>query len=555
MPRQRLACCLALVASLLCFQAESADARIDASSHVVDLGYAKYQGVINSRTGNTQFLGMRYARAPTGDLRWREPKPPLHTPGIQAADTLLPNCPRGAMGVQLSNPFKPTGNPSVAQRSFAQEKQEVAYSEDCLFLNVFVPGTLDTTSVARQGFPVVVWIHGGGYIGGGIGNDGNDLITAAHGGVVVVQMQYRLGVFGFLAGAEVKKHGVFNAGLYQQFALRWVQEHVGLWLRRQDRSDTQKVCRQIAKFGGDPRKVTIWANLLALDPSAITSSTFLPSQYPFDGPIPEAIYNHTIARAGCYDSENSLQCLRNLSSEDLMAVNVDVCASGFYGTFVFAPVVDGTFIKRSPSASIKYGKLNTNPLLAVTNTYEGIGFVPSSWTSTVGEYVSQLFPLLPKDYAMEAATLYEGLGTVTEQIGLIMGEAIFTCPTYTLLRGVSQRAYKGHFAVPPARHAGDVAYYYPSNGAPAWSHLDFDRAFSESFPNFVLTGDPNIKVESNILPPWRKWTSLRGSRVEMVFNRTEDFMPDIRESETDEALLRRWVISSFWDKVSAWTGQ
>lgn len=58
----------------------------------------------------------------------------------------------------------------------------------------------------------------GGYIGGGIGNDGNDLITAAHGKVVVVQMQYRIGVFGFLAGVEVKEHGVLNAGLCMSYS-------------------------------------------------------------------------------------------------------------------------------------------------------------------------------------------------------------------------------------------------------------------------------------------------------------------------------------------------
>ncbi|TEB27080.1 cephalosporin esterase, partial [Coprinellus micaceus] len=520
----------------------------------VDLGYTKYQGVVNAKTGNTQFLGMRYAKAPTGDLRWREPQEPDRVPGIETAHSLPPNCPRGAMGLQPANPFRTQEGSRLPTRHSSPNKRRVVYSEDCLFLNVFVSGRLNATTSdsERKRMPVVVWIHGGGYIGGGIGNDGNDLITAAHGKVVVVQMQYRIGVFGFLAGVEVKKHGVLNAGLLdQQFALKWVQHH-------------------IHKFGGDSSKVTIWGqsagagsviqHLVAnnghttppLFRSAITSSTFLPSQYPFDGSVPESIFNYTITRAGCNKAKNPLGCLRNMSTNELIAVNVDVCTSGFYGTFVFAPVVDGTFIKERPSEMLKQGKLNTDTLLTMTNTYEGVGFVDSSWSSTVQEYISNLLPLLPERHAADGGRLYHGLGTTAEQIGLIMGDSIFTCPTYSLLQGVRGGAYKGHFAVPPARHAGDVAYYYPSNGLPAWSHPEFNRAFSESFLNFVLAGDPNLKVESNILPPWKRWSLRSGERIEMVFNRSKDYLPDIDSSETQQDLLER---CAFWDQVSAWTGQ
>lgn len=548
---------------------------------IVDLGYAQYQPSIHPRSGNAQFLGMRYARAPVGDLRWRAPQSPSFEPGIQKADALPPNCPRGAMGIQPVNPYRSgfqagfssssavegLGRTGVNRQTRRQGPPPVPSSEDCLFLNVFVPASrvdFITSADPKSDFteisllPVVVWIHGGGYIGGGIGNDGNDLIAFSKGGVVVVQMQYRIGVFGFLAGEEVKRDGVLNAGLLdQQFALQWVQRH-------------------IHKFGGDRRRVTIWGqsagagsvlqHLVAnggrtrpsLFRSAITSSTFVPSQYMYNSRIPEAVYNETVTRAGCHSSKSSLECLRKLGSEDLIALNIAVCTNGFYGTFTFGPVVDGTFVAQSPTQAIREGKVNTVNLLAVTNTYEGVGFVNASTTSTPADYISNLFPLLSGSAVAKAAELYSSLGSTIDQIGLIMGETIFVCPTYTLLEHLHNRrpnmVFKGHFAVPPARHAGDVAYYYPSNGLPAWPDPAFSEAFAGGFLDFVLSGgDLNVKINrstSSLRPFWPPWQIL--TKEEMVFNRTDEFTSDIRTRETDAGLWKRCL---FWQSLARDIGQ
>ncbi|KAJ6572327.1 hypothetical protein B0H19DRAFT_1348498 [Mycena capillaripes] len=135
---------------------------------------------------------------------------------------------------------------------------------------------------------VSVWIYGGGYVAGRASiYNGKDIIDQGNHGVVVVTTQYRLGLFGFLSGAEVKASGALNAGLLDQdFAFRWVKKH-------------------ISKFGGDPSKVTIWglsagagsalqhvvANNGKTTPQLfrglITSSTFLPSQYNYNDRIPE----------------------------------------------------------------------------------------------------------------------------------------------------------------------------------------------------------------------------------------------------------------------------
>ncbi|KAF8058209.1 Alpha/Beta hydrolase protein, partial [Lyophyllum atratum] len=137
----------------------------------VDLGYAQYSGIFNSTTETTQFLGIRFAASPTGALRWQPPHPPATTPGVQKAETQPATC------------------------FFGLTKA-----------SVYLPGQISQD----KRLPVVVWIHGGGYVSGSASGftgsdiqDGKDLIRAASNGVVVVVLQYRLGVFGFLPGKEV----------------------------------------------------------------------------------------------------------------------------------------------------------------------------------------------------------------------------------------------------------------------------------------------------------------------------------------------------------------
>ncbi|KAF9544593.1 alpha/beta-hydrolase [Agrocybe pediades] len=263
---------------------------------VVDLGYAKYRGTImkDKVTGsiNSQFLAIRFAAPPTGTSRFAAPKPPLNTPAVQLAYTEPPFCYLASpWGLSDTNPFSRSGTalPLTPETGDFDPQS----SENCLFLNVVTPGKLGE----KKNLPVVVWIYGyfdGGYTAGsasdsgiGILFDGNDLVRASGGEVVALAIQYRAGLFGFLAGQKVKEGGALNAGLFnQQFALQWVQKH-------------------IAKFGGDPRKVTIWGESAgagsvlqhivanggktkpSLSRAATTSSTFLPSQYQYNSRIPE----------------------------------------------------------------------------------------------------------------------------------------------------------------------------------------------------------------------------------------------------------------------------
>jgi carboxylesterase type B len=119
---------------------------------VVDLGYATYQGVYNETTNIQSFKGMRYAAAPVGDLRWAAPQSPASVSGVQDASNYGNICLQGTVGAGADSPVN--GVLSAATSSFPTS------SEDCLFVNVFLP---PNATVGSGSLPVGVYIHGGGY--------------------------------------------------------------------------------------------------------------------------------------------------------------------------------------------------------------------------------------------------------------------------------------------------------------------------------------------------------------------------------------------------------
>ncbi|KAG6830002.1 hypothetical protein H0H92_002693 [Tricholoma furcatifolium] len=501
------------------------------AAQIVNLGYATYQGTFNATTGNTAFLGIRYAAPPSGNLRWVAPQTPQAVAGIIQADAQPPGCPQAGTGVAATDPFRQ----NVQTRAAAEDP------EDCLFLNVVTP-QMPGADVKSK--PVVVWIHGGGYVAGDAAMfDGNDLVSEANGGVVAVIIQYRLGVFGFLAGNEVKAGGSLNAGLLLTSS-------------------------QIAKFGGDPSQVTIWGESAGagsvlqhvvarggktsppLFRGAITSSTFLPSQYLYNDVIPQTLYNEVVSQTGCTDAADTLACLRAVEFASLETANVNLCLSAFFGTFTFVPVVDGTFITQRPTQALLQRQTNGKALLSVTNADEGLIFVNTSTASTVQtpDYVAQLFPDLGSQEVASAAAVYAHLGAPIDQAIAIMGDSIFVCPTYFLLRAFDGVSFKGEFAVPPGTHGSDVQYYFPTQ-PPAFANPAFDAAFSHSFLDFAMSLDPNVKPVPTITPSWKVWAD--GS-VEMLFNETESGEPVVQPITTSNSLLER---CGFWESVSAQTNQ
>ncbi|KAF8628592.1 hypothetical protein AX15_003815 [Amanita polypyramis BW_CC] len=532
-----------LASSVFVFETKS-------SALIVDLGYAKYAGVVNATSHNTYFLGIRYADPPTGNLRWRAPQPPTPIPGIELADTQPLACYNfPGFGLAPTSPFRSgTFQTSGAFHVQRSSSDALPSSEDCLFLNVFTPET-DPSEL----LPVLVFIHGGGYQAGSTAEyNGDNLVELSGKRMVVVTIQYRLGVFGFLPGGAVKEGGDLNVGLLDQhFALQWVQEHIG-------------------KFGGDPRKVTIWGSSAGagsvlqhviahngntqppLFRGVIVGSLFLPSQYKYDDPISEALYDEVVSQTGCSSSSNSLECLRNTDVTRLQNANTKVGTSVFYGTHVFVPVVDGTFITQRPTLALRAGKVNGKMLLGLTVSREGNILVNQS-TADITNYIAQLFPLFGGSEIEAVVREYSGLGSPADQANSIMTDATFLCPTYYMMRAFPGRAFKSEYAVSPAYHGMDEAYYFPSTGGrsdPSFFHNEaFIDAFGQVITDFTLSLNPNIKMDpTNIMPRWDRW---RG-RFEMLFDKTEADAPLIKQLVSSAALLKRCRL---WESLGALSSQ
>jgi para-nitrobenzyl esterase len=202
-------------------------------------------GIVNAGNGVSEWLGIPYAAPPVGSLRWQPPQPHAPWTATLQATAYGPECAQQA-GFGTVLPLKG--------------------SEDCLFVNVFSP----PGATASSGLPVMVHIHGGGFrLGNGQG-DYSLLASAGH--EVIVSLQYRLGIFGFLADTALGPHSGDYGLQDQQFALRWVQQN-------------------IAAFGGDPRDVTIFGE------SAGASSVC----DQIASPTAAGLFQKGIATSGLYD--------------------------------------------------------------------------------------------------------------------------------------------------------------------------------------------------------------------------------------------------------------
>ena len=492
-----LHCCSCFLC--LCFAAPTQQ-----QDPIVNLGYARYKGKSDPATGYDTFFGMRYAAPPVGDLRFSAPQPPpplLSGPGgpttlIDASNNSYPGtvCPQGLTpGLLFSN--------ITAQAA-------IPISEDCLTLTVYTPSprsrpTQDYGGDSDQGLPVVVYFHSGAYV---IGDHSTShpqrwLDLADH-NVVAVVPNYRLGLFGFLGGEEVYKHGSLNAGLLdQQFALQWVQTH-------------------IAKFGGDRSRVTIWGHSagggsviqhLVSNPAypgnsdnkdlfirAVVSSPFVPSQYPYNHEVPTGYYETLLNATGC--DGQGLACLRKVPTEILARVNMEICATGFIGTTTWAPVIEpiGGYIETRPSVGLlgSTRKLNANRVLTTHVSRDGYNLVdPSVTGGNVTEYVHQLLPSLSQTQVADLISRYplSEYSNEHERTASIYQDTIFVCPSYWVATAFSGAAYKGIWTVPPATHGQDAGYWL-------YSGSDYHTLPSpETFENyigdivsFIRSGDANL---------------------------------------------------------------
>ncbi len=291
------------------------------------------------RNGMSEFLGIPYAAAPVGDLRWRPPQRHAAWTKTLEATKFGNTCPQiTELGV-FAGP--------------------VSVTEDCLYLNVFTPHTGGTANGKK--LPVLLWIHGGGLFDGESNDyDASALVKGGPGGpTVVVTINYRLGLLGYLGhpALDAEGHNFGNYGLMdQQEALRWVQ-------------------RNIAAFGGDPGNVTVGgqsagststaANLISPASAGLFHRAIFQS-----GPLltvaPLALAEQRGAdfakAAGCGTdaSAPAAACLRALSVDKILSLQGTAAANGPY---VNGLMVDGTILPISGDEAWRTGKFNRMPIM------------------------------------------------------------------------------------------------------------------------------------------------------------------------------------------------
>lgn len=468
----------------------------------VHLGYEKKIGVTDNTTLINSFKGIRYAKAPIGNLRWQPPQFPdkdLNSSWV-VANEFGASCPQSFVAVPDA-PFIP-GN------------------EDCLFLNVYAPTNIKTTGwYLGPKLPVLIWIHGGGYGIGDGSQDVIDFIQANGNNMIVVTIQYRLGAFGFLASEEVVDRGVANAGLLdQKLAMEWVQRHI--W-----------------KFGGDKTKVTISGESAgagsvmlhsiadggslgtSLFRAGIAASPYLPGQYAYNDAYPTSKYYELSEMVGCGSSGDVFDCLQTADSMALQQASNAISISSTYGTWAFYPVTEPNYITVAPSTALFSDSINGKYLLVSNNANEGPLFVPPIITTEADllGWLSLEFPNLSVNQLNEILIAYpinenyttpmetDGLspptanevsqsGTGQQQRGNnILAEATFVCPSYWLAEAFSASdrvAYHYQFSVPFAWHTTDINAYF----GPKTDNLsdEFMLAMRKIWGNFVATGNPSI---------------------------------------------------------------
>lgn len=285
------------------------------------------------------FRGIRFAAPPVGPLRFRPPIPPTPWNDVEPALDFAPACP------QLVE-IDPT------------ENNNSVMAEDCLALNIWTP------HLEGKKRPVMVWIHGGGFVGGSARNTWYDgAVLSARGDVVVVTLQYRLGAWGFLELSEIGGHDYAesgNVGLLDQIAgLKWVKQN-------------------IQAFGGDPDKVTLFGQSAGAGSIGMLMTI----------PAASGLFQNAILESGtpkelndkarAFDVSHEFMKIAGVNSiEGLLRLDVtqmrDAQKRLFdtqFGHSAFRPVIDGVSIKEPPMQAIAGGRAVDVPLLLGTNLDE-----------------------------------------------------------------------------------------------------------------------------------------------------------------------------------------
>ena len=504
---------LLILAAAVVFCSTPADLQAQAAANPLTFTFSGLVRGTVSSAGVREFLGIPYAAAPVGNLRWRPPVP--HAPWFQTLDAtqFANHCP------QTPSPF------GIASTT-----------EDCLFLNVFTPESNGGGGIGEPR-PVMVWIHGGALVDG----ESNDYDPTAmvKDGVIVVTINYRLGILGFLAHpafaaekTDPDHDGDFAAGsagdyglMDQQLALRWVRDN-------------------IVFFGGDPLNVTIFGESAGglsvfsqlASPSAanlfqkaiIESGAYQQTTQTLA--TAEAAGTAFATAAGC--SSQTAACLRALPVSTLLA-NQNPAG--------YTPNMDSNFLPLSLGTALATGQFHHVPIIQGSNhdewrlftaldfdlTIGPIGNNEAAYEAALASLVGSGAPIVAAEYPLasfpSADLAFATAGT----------EVVFACPAYGADLSMSQFVPVSTYEfndenapqdfLPPvtfpygAAHASELQYLFNlpiTVPRPALSaqQLQLSSSMQHYWTNFAKSGSPN----GTGLPPWQEFNAVEGNFQSLI---------------------------------------
>jgi para-nitrobenzyl esterase len=471
-------------------------------------------------TGGNQvraFKGIPFAAPPIGNLRWQPPQPAAKWKRVRPAKDFGPHC------------IQSSGYPDMIFH-------DAGPSEDCLTLNVWTPAKAKNGSL-----PVMVWIFGGGAVSGGTSESRQDGQFLARRNVVVVSMNYRLGIFGFFAHpeltAESPHHASGNYGLLDQTAaLAWVQKN-------------------IAAFGGDPNNVTIFGE---------SAGSFAVSAQ-MASPLARGLFNKAIGESGgalyssglSFPSRESIEQrdvgfaqtaygtatladLRKLSADDILH---GATAKTTPPSPRFGPDVDGYFLPDSVPNIYAAGHQAHVPLIAGWNADEARGEVLLAKTKpTVGSFAAtaqtdfgdnaqrflELYPATTDAEALVSAGDFASDHFIVYSTWRWLEAHVATggAPVFRYRLDLGSPGDKNHLAILGAFHSDDIEYVFGTlDSRPQAIWRPEDRKLSDLigtyWTNFARTGDPN----SIGLPLWPTYNAAGRWQV-MHFDAISQAKPD-----------------------------
>ena len=464
--------------------------------------------------GIRTFKGIPYAAPPVGDLRWRAPQPAGSWQGVRYAKGFSPTCIQFMNGLSAGLD-KGTG------------------SEDCLYLNIWSPVTTDSRKL-----PVMFFIHGGS---DAFGSASEPVYNARHlskKGVVVVTINYRLGLLGFMGDkyltAEDPNKTSGNYGMLDIIAaLKWVKAN-------------------ISNFNGDPTHITVFGEsagaidtcLLLFSPLAkdLFSNAIMESGSCLfindDQKASDAVGTRVEKLLNCDGTPDVAACMRSKATDELVMAGDKIYSNELTGLY---PHVDGYFLTETPKLALANGHVPTLPVIAGTNRDEATAFTYAMNIDTENDY-----NLLMAQYGMIGGFSKDDLikhypvanyKNYRDAFNHFMTDVLFVCPTRKFLRDVSKAggsAYQYEFTYEypgstlGVTHGAELFYVFGSYSQPVIPDIEtVSNAFISYWTRFAAMSNPNNTGLTN-WPAYDKTTNPY-----LILDKTITTGQDFRSAECD----------------------